>query len=86
MGANGLTSPRVNGYLVKAHQTHSCSCDDPVAVHVSMLSFLLLLQSSEVCFWKRVPAGSVVPTGKDSSIVSTGSTKVIPTGNTILVL
>ncbi|GJV22854.1 hypothetical protein Tco_1375549 [Tanacetum coccineum] len=26
----------------------------------------------------KVPAGSVVPTGKDSSIVSTGSTKVIP--------
>ncbi|GJY72497.1 hypothetical protein Tco_0476200 [Tanacetum coccineum] len=35
---------------------------------------------------KLVPAGSVVPTGKDSSIVSTGSTKVIPAGNTILVL
>ncbi|GJY19445.1 reverse transcriptase domain-containing protein [Tanacetum coccineum] len=33
-----------------------------------------------------VPAGSVVPTGKDSSIVSTGSTKVIPAGSTILVL
>ncbi|GJU79373.1 hypothetical protein Tco_1276443 [Tanacetum coccineum] len=27
-----------------------------------------------------VPAGSVVPTGKDNSIVSTGSTKVIPAG------
>ncbi|GKB17398.1 reverse transcriptase domain-containing protein, partial [Tanacetum coccineum] len=26
----------------------------------------------------KVPAGSVVPTGKDSSLVSTGSTKVIP--------
>ncbi|GJR65762.1 hypothetical protein Tco_0011827 [Tanacetum coccineum] len=34
----------------------------------------------------KVPAGSVVPTGKDSSIVSTGSTKVIPAGRTILVL
>ncbi|GJV78233.1 putative ribonuclease H-like domain-containing protein [Tanacetum coccineum] len=34
----------------------------------------------------KVPAGSVVPTGKDSSIVSTGGTKVIPAGNTILVL
>ncbi|GJZ04943.1 hypothetical protein Tco_0538218 [Tanacetum coccineum] len=34
----------------------------------------------------KVPAGSVVPTGKDSSIVSTGSTKVIPAGSTILVL
>ncbi|GJR73985.1 hypothetical protein Tco_0086350 [Tanacetum coccineum] len=34
----------------------------------------------------EVPAGSVVPTGKDSSIVSTGSTKVIPAGSTILVL
>ncbi|GJS40076.1 ribosomal protein L7Ae/L30e/S12e/Gadd45, partial [Tanacetum coccineum] len=33
-----------------------------------------------------VPAGSVVTTGKDSSIVSTGSTKVIPAGSTILVL
>ncbi|GJR21330.1 hypothetical protein Tco_0969857, partial [Tanacetum coccineum] len=32
-----------------------------------------------------IPTGSVVPTGKDSSIVSTGSTKVIPTGSTILV-
>ncbi|GJS39288.1 retrovirus-related pol polyprotein from transposon TNT 1-94 [Tanacetum coccineum] len=28
------------------------SCGDPVAVHLSMLSFLLLLQSSEVCFWR----------------------------------
>ncbi|GJS99455.1 hypothetical protein Tco_0820625, partial [Tanacetum coccineum] len=33
-----------------------------------------------------VPAGSVVPTGKDNSIVSTGSTKVIPAGRTILFL
>ncbi|GJR77697.1 hypothetical protein Tco_0090062 [Tanacetum coccineum] len=32
LGANGLTSPRVNGYLVKAHQTHSCSCGGLVAV------------------------------------------------------
>ncbi|GKE10551.1 hypothetical protein Tco_1414102, partial [Tanacetum coccineum] len=32
------------------------------------------------------PAGSVVPTGKDNSIVSTGSTKVIPAGRTILFL
>ncbi|GKF47525.1 hypothetical protein Tco_0137327, partial [Tanacetum coccineum] len=39
-----------------------------------MLSFLLLIQRY------------VVPTGKDSSIVSTGSTKVIPAGSTILVL
>ncbi|GJX19670.1 hypothetical protein Tco_0222347 [Tanacetum coccineum] len=70
-------------------------CGDPVAVYLSMLSFLMLLQCSEVCFWRwfqdvavqsSVPAGSVVPTGKDSSIVSTGSTKVIPAGNTILVL
>ncbi|GJW26014.1 hypothetical protein Tco_0039825 [Tanacetum coccineum] len=30
------------------------------------------------------PAGSVVPTGKDNSIVSTGSTKVIPAGITNL--
>ncbi|GJV60001.1 hypothetical protein Tco_1466101 [Tanacetum coccineum] len=35
---------------------------------------------------KLVPAGSVVPTGKDNSIVSTGSTKVIPAGRTILFL
>ncbi|GKF70607.1 hypothetical protein Tco_0203664 [Tanacetum coccineum] len=34
----------------------------------------------------KVPAGSIVPTGKDSSVVSTGSTKVIPAGRTILVL
>ncbi|GKC41412.1 hypothetical protein Tco_1059134 [Tanacetum coccineum] len=34
----------------------------------------------------RIPAGSVVPTGKDNSIVSTGSTKVIPAGRTILFL
>ncbi|GJX06471.1 hypothetical protein Tco_0194403 [Tanacetum coccineum] len=49
----------------------------------------------EGCFWRRfqdvavqssVPAGSVVPTGKDNSIVSTGSTKVIPAGRTILFL
>ncbi|GKD77862.1 ribonuclease H-like domain-containing protein, partial [Tanacetum coccineum] len=33
-----------------------------------------------------VPAGSVVPTGKDNSIVSTGSTKIIPAGSTILFL
>ncbi|GKE66289.1 hypothetical protein Tco_1520450, partial [Tanacetum coccineum] len=33
-----------------------------------------------------IPAGSVVPTGKDNSIVSTGSTKVIPAGRTILFL
>ncbi|GJS36834.1 hypothetical protein Tco_0535216 [Tanacetum coccineum] len=32
-------------------KVHDC-CGDPVAVHVSMLSFLLLLQSSEVCFWR----------------------------------
>ncbi|GJV92485.1 hypothetical protein Tco_1540298 [Tanacetum coccineum] len=75
-------------------KVHDC-CGDPVAVHVSMLRFLLLLQSSDVCFWRwfqdvvvqsSVPAGSVVPTGKDSSIVSTGSTKVIPAGSKILVL
>ncbi|GKD03356.1 hypothetical protein Tco_1178330, partial [Tanacetum coccineum] len=52
LGANGLTSTIVNGYLVKAHQTHSCSCGDPVAVYLSMPSFLLLLQCSEVCFWR----------------------------------
>ncbi|GJU30897.1 putative ribonuclease H-like domain-containing protein [Tanacetum coccineum] len=51
-------------------KVHDC-CGDPVAVHLSMLSFLLLLQSSDV-----FPAGSVVPTGKDNSIVSTGSTIV----------
>ncbi|GJY56304.1 putative ribonuclease H-like domain-containing protein [Tanacetum coccineum] len=79
------TNENVADLLTKAF--HGPSCGDPVAVHVSMLSFLLLLQSSEVCFWRwfqdvavqsSVPAGSVVPTGKDSSIVSTGSTKVIP--------
>ncbi|GKB85422.1 hypothetical protein Tco_0957694, partial [Tanacetum coccineum] len=67
-------------------------CGDPVAVHLSMLSFLLLLQCSEVCFWRwfqdvavqsSVPAGSVVPTGKDSSIVSTGSTNVDPMGDAL---
>ncbi|GJS31362.1 hypothetical protein Tco_0491982 [Tanacetum coccineum] len=36
--------------------------------------------------WYVVPTGSVVPTGKDNSIVSTGSTKVIPAGRTILFL
>ncbi|GJS26750.1 ribonuclease H-like domain-containing protein [Tanacetum coccineum] len=35
---------------------------------------------------RPVPAGSVVPTGKDNSIVSTGSTKVIPAGRAILFL
>ncbi|GKD19027.1 hypothetical protein Tco_1208185, partial [Tanacetum coccineum] len=35
----------------------------------------------------KVPAGRyVVPTGKDSVIVSTGKSKVIPAGRTILVL
>ncbi|GKE76534.1 hypothetical protein Tco_1542654, partial [Tanacetum coccineum] len=34
----------------------------------------------------KVPAGSVVPTGKDNGIVSTGRSKVIPAGSTILVL
>ncbi|GJR34617.1 hypothetical protein Tco_1210301 [Tanacetum coccineum] len=35
----------------------------------------------------NVPAGRyVVPTGKDNVIVSTGRTKVIPAGRTILVL
>ncbi|GKC52689.1 hypothetical protein Tco_1075434 [Tanacetum coccineum] len=35
----------------------------------------------------KVPAGRyVVPTGKDNVIVSTGRTKVIPAGSTILVL
>ncbi|GKB39827.1 hypothetical protein Tco_0884769 [Tanacetum coccineum] len=35
----------------------------------------------------KVPAGRyVVPTGKDNVIVSTGRTKVIPAGRTILVL
>ncbi|GJX36320.1 hypothetical protein Tco_0247877 [Tanacetum coccineum] len=32
----------------------------------------------DVAVQSSVPAGSVVPTGKDNSIVSTGSTKVIP--------
>ncbi|GJT58153.1 putative ribonuclease H-like domain-containing protein [Tanacetum coccineum] len=32
-------------------KVHDC-CGDPVAVHLSMLSFLLLLQCSEVCFWR----------------------------------
>ncbi|GKF96469.1 hypothetical protein Tco_0289204 [Tanacetum coccineum] len=44
MVANGLTSPRVNGYLVKAHQNHSCSCGGSVTVQVSMLIFLLLIR------------------------------------------
>ncbi|GKF09537.1 hypothetical protein Tco_0043761 [Tanacetum coccineum] len=34
----------------------------------------------DVAVQSSVPAGSVVPTGKDNSIVSTGSTKVIPAG------
>ncbi|GJZ71841.1 putative reverse transcriptase domain-containing protein [Tanacetum coccineum] len=40
----------------------------------------------DVAVQSSVPAGSVVPTGKDNSIVSTGSTKVIPAGRTILFL
>ncbi|GJR50194.1 hypothetical protein Tco_1400715 [Tanacetum coccineum] len=32
-------------------KVHDC-CGDPVAVHLSMLSFLLLLQCSDVCFWR----------------------------------
>ncbi|GJS37216.1 hypothetical protein Tco_0535598 [Tanacetum coccineum] len=35
--ANRLTSPRVNGYLVKAHQTHSCSCG---GLHVADSEFM----------------------------------------------
>ncbi|GJT14234.1 JmjC domain-containing protein [Tanacetum coccineum] len=34
---------------------------------------------------KQFPAGSVVPTGKDNSIVSTGSPKVIPAGRTNII-
>ncbi|GJV01233.1 hypothetical protein Tco_1334802 [Tanacetum coccineum] len=85
LGANGLTSPRVNGYLVKAHQTHSCSCGGLVEVQDSMLSFMLLIQSFSRYVVPtgrvKVPDGRyVVPTGKDNVIVSTGRTKVIPAG------
>ncbi|GJY18389.1 hypothetical protein Tco_0389880, partial [Tanacetum coccineum] len=66
-----------------------------------MLIFWLLLQSSgaskymtvafgdgfqDVAVQSSIPAGSVVPTGKDNSIVSNGSIKVIPAGRTILFL
>ncbi|GJY92825.1 retrovirus-related pol polyprotein from transposon TNT 1-94 [Tanacetum coccineum] len=101
LGANGLTSPRVNGYLVKAHQTHSCSCGDLVADSTHMkvafgASFKMLLFNPLIVTTSRyvvptgrvkVPAGRyVVPTGKDMFIVSAGRTKVIPAVSTILVL
>ncbi|GJW00510.1 retrovirus-related pol polyprotein from transposon TNT 1-94 [Tanacetum coccineum] len=93
-----LCYPKLDGFhlpcswneKVASPRGYGSCCGDPVAVHVSMQSFLLLLQCSEVCFGRwfqdvavrsSVPAGSVVPTGKDSSIVST-----IPASNTILVL
>ncbi|GKE33062.1 hypothetical protein Tco_1452384 [Tanacetum coccineum] len=38
------------------------SCGDPVAVHVLMLSFLLLLQSFEVCFSRRKDLSRAGPT------------------------
>ncbi|GJY84996.1 hypothetical protein Tco_0499022 [Tanacetum coccineum] len=43
-------------------KVHDC-CGDPVAVHLSMLSFLLLLQSSEVCFWRRFQDVAVQSSG-----------------------
>ncbi|GKD00611.1 hypothetical protein Tco_1170885, partial [Tanacetum coccineum] len=51
---------------------------------------ILLEYIKEYCMKRivnvQVPAGSVVPTGKDNSIVSTGSTKVVPASKTILFL
>ncbi|GKE42106.1 hypothetical protein Tco_1469390 [Tanacetum coccineum] len=105
-------------YLVKAYQTHSCSCGGlhvadselmtvavfglPVAVKeyaigLKMLLFNpLVLSKTDLSRNLKyvVPTGSVkvhagryvVPTGKDNVIVSTGRTKVIPAGRTILVL
>ncbi|GJT25085.1 putative reverse transcriptase domain-containing protein [Tanacetum coccineum] len=66
------------------------------AFGVPAVIFLMLLQSLSPVTTSRyvVPAGRVsvpagryvVPTGKDNVIVSTGRTKVIPAGGTILVL
>ncbi|GJU66656.1 hypothetical protein Tco_1252915 [Tanacetum coccineum] len=48
---------------------------------------IAMLRNNRIHKYEMVmPQSAEVPTGKDSSIVSTGSTKVIPAGITILVL
>ncbi|GJT37206.1 hypothetical protein Tco_0937071 [Tanacetum coccineum] len=39
------------------------NCGDPVAVHLLMLSFFLMLQSFEVCFWRRFQDVAVQSSG-----------------------
>ncbi|GJZ82974.1 pentatricopeptide repeat-containing protein [Tanacetum coccineum] len=71
---------------LKAARDHQKSCADN---RRKPLEFEIVTTSRYVVPTGRVKvlAGRyVVPTGKDSSIVSTGSTKVIPAGITILVL
>ncbi|GKE01914.1 hypothetical protein Tco_1389897 [Tanacetum coccineum] len=90
LGANGLTSPRVNGYLSKYMKV-------AFGVGFKMLLFNPLVLSTKDLSRNlkyvvptgrvKVPAGRyVVPTGKDMFIVSAGRTKVIPAGSIILVL
>ncbi|GJR00362.1 hypothetical protein Tco_0523346 [Tanacetum coccineum] len=56
---------------------------NPLVISTKDLSGNLKLTMSNLSLGEDFPAGSVVPTGKDSSIVSTGSTKVIPAGITM---
>ncbi|GKD90879.1 hypothetical protein Tco_1366386, partial [Tanacetum coccineum] len=79
-GANGLTSPRVNGYLVKAHQTHSYSCG---GLHVAASEFMKVaafgvhaVKEYEIGFKILLfnPLAYVVPTSRGK--VPTGRVKV----------
>ncbi|GKA11498.1 hypothetical protein Tco_0691044 [Tanacetum coccineum] len=81
----------VHGILKIQH----CCCWFKVSPSTSIgFVFLLLLSLNPQAHKYVVPTGRVkvpasmyvVPTGKDNVIVSTGRTKVIPVGRTILVM
>ncbi|GKE18267.1 hypothetical protein Tco_1425844, partial [Tanacetum coccineum] len=84
-GSQGLSSPQANGYVVKAFQIRCWLPGYP-----KLDGFHLPYSWNEKWLVQEgmalVPAGSVVPTGKDNIIVSAGRTNVIPAGSTILVL
>ncbi|GKD89016.1 hypothetical protein Tco_1364523, partial [Tanacetum coccineum] len=80
LGANGLTSPRVNGYLVKAHQTHSCSCGGlHVAVKEYAFGFKMLMFNPLVLSKTDLSRNLkyVVPTGR---VKVPAGRYVVPTG------
>ncbi|GJT89839.1 ribonuclease H-like domain-containing protein [Tanacetum coccineum] len=74
--------PPISASIIIGPSVLSSSPRGGKAIVISGEKFWVILGLATL---SHVPAGSVVPTGKDSSIVSTGSTKVIPAGSTITI-